>query len=98
MPEATIRKRTVSPGSGRRHAVPHLKGRQVDDAALAEIRGLLGDEPRRHDLLLEYLHRIQDRFGCLKAAHLAALASDMRLSQTEVYEVASFYAHFDIVL
>jgi formate dehydrogenase len=98
MPEATIRKRTISPGSGRRHAIPHLKGRQVDDSALAEIRGLLGDEPRRRDLLLEYLHRIQDRFGCLSAAHLAALASEMRLAQTEVYEVASFYAHFDIVL
>jgi formate dehydrogenase len=98
MPEATSRKRTISPGSGRRQAVPHLKGRQVDDDAVAEIRAVLGDGPLRRDLLVEYLHRIQDRYGCLSAAHLAALASEMRIAQTEVYEVASFYAHFDIVL
>ena len=61
------------------------------------MRVLLGDEPRRPDLLIEHLHKLQDSFGCLSAAHLAALAQEMRLAQTEVYEVASFYHHFDIV-
>jgi len=74
-----------------------LKGRGVDPAARAEIRALLGDSPRRRDLLIEHLHAIQDRHGCLSAAHLAALAEEMRLSQTEVYEVATFYHHFDVV-
>ena len=74
------------------------KGRQVDAAAIEEIRGLLGDQPRRRDLLIEHLHRVQDRYGCITARHLAALAAEMRLAQAEVYEVASFYAHFDVVL
>jgi len=74
-----------------------LKGRGVDPKARAEIRVLLGREPRRRDLLIEHLHRIQDRYGHLSAAHLAALAEEMRLSQTEVYEVATFYHHFDVV-
>ena len=73
------------------------KGRQVDSAALAEVRALLADAPRRRDLLIEHLHRINDRHGCLSAAHLAALAQEMRLSQTEVYEVATFYHHFEVV-
>ncbi|MBM3556803.1 MAG: NADH-quinone oxidoreductase subunit F, partial [Alphaproteobacteria bacterium] len=73
------------------------KGRQVDPAALAEMRALLGDAPRRRDLLIEHLHAIQDRFGCISAAHLAALADEMRLAMAEVYEVATFYAHFDMV-
>ncbi len=73
------------------------KGRALNDAALEEVRDLLGDRPRRRDLLIEHLHLIQDRFGSLSAAHLRALAEDMRLSQAEVYEVASFYDHFDIV-
>ncbi len=90
--------RLIHPGSGRRRTVPYPKGRQVDPEALGEVRGLLGDRPRRRDLLIEHLHLIQDAFGCLKAAHLAALAVEMRLSQAEVYEVASFYAHFDIVM
>jgi NADH:ubiquinone oxidoreductase subunit F (NADH-binding)/NADH:ubiquinone oxidoreductase subunit E len=74
-----------------------LKGRQVDPKALEEVQALLGDEPRRADLLIEHLHRIQDRYGHLAAAHLAALAREMRLSLTEVYEVATFYHHFDVV-
>jgi len=74
-----------------------LKGRGVDPAARAEVRALLGDAPRRRDLLIEYLHRLQDRYGHLSAARLAALAEEMRLSQTEVYEVATFYHHFDVV-
>jgi formate dehydrogenase len=73
------------------------KGRQVDPAALAEVRALLGAAPRRRDLLIEHLHRINDRYGCLRAAHLAALAQEMRLSFAEVYEVATFYHHFDVV-
>ncbi|MBO6754704.1 MAG: NAD(P)H-dependent oxidoreductase subunit E [Roseibium sp.] len=73
------------------------KGRQVDDTALEDVRALLGDEPRRRDLLIEHLHKIQDANGHLSAAHLRALAEEMRLSQAEVYEVASFYHHFDIV-
>ncbi|TIP80438.1 MAG: NADH-quinone oxidoreductase subunit F, partial [Mesorhizobium sp.] len=73
------------------------KGRALDDVALAEVRELLGDRERRRDLLIEFLHLIQDRYGCLSAAHLRALAEDMRLSQVEVYEVATFYDHFDIV-
>jgi formate dehydrogenase beta subunit len=75
----------------------HPKGRQLDDAALEEVRALLGEQPRRRDLLIEHLHLIQDRYGHLSAAHLAALAHEMRLAQTEVYEVATFYAHFDVV-
>jgi formate dehydrogenase len=85
-------------------ARPTQKGRVVDTAALAEVRALLeegrratGVAPHRRDLLIEHLHRIQDRYGQLSAAHLAALAQEMRLSQTEVYEVATFYHHFDVV-
>ena len=80
-------------GKGRRTT----KGRQVDDAALVDVRSLLGDRPRRRDLLIEFLHLIQDAHGHLSAAHLAALADEMRLAQAEVYEVATFYAHFDVV-
>jgi formate dehydrogenase len=87
----------IHPGSGRRRAVPHPKGRVVDPGALAEIRALLGDvRPRRRDLLIEYLHLIQDRYRGLSTRHLAALADEMRLALAEVYEVASFYAHFYI--
>ena len=73
------------------------KGRQLDDTAYAQILALLGDKPRRRDLLIEHLHLIQDAQGCLSAAHLRALAEEMRLSQAEVYEVATFYAHFDVI-
>ena len=74
-----------------------LKGRQVDPKAREEVRALLGDHPRRRDLLIEYLHRIQDRYGHLAAAHLVALAEETKLAMTEVYEVATFYHHFDVV-
>ncbi|MEJ0079046.1 MAG: NAD(P)H-dependent oxidoreductase subunit E [Alphaproteobacteria bacterium] len=86
-------------GSGRKKNHPRRtpKGRQVDPQALDEVRALLGDKPRRRDLLIEHLHLIQDRYGHLSAAHLAALAAEMKLAQTEVYEVATFYAHFDVV-
>ena len=73
------------------------KGRGVDPQALEEVRTLLGEEPRRRDLLIEHLHRIQDKYGHLSAPHLAALAEEMRLSLAEVYEVATFYHHFDVV-
>jgi len=73
------------------------KGRQVDAEALADVRALLGDAPRRRDLLIEFLHRIQDAHGSISAAHIVALAQEMRLAMTEVYEVATFYHHFDVV-
>lgn len=73
------------------------KGRRVDPAALEEVQSLLGTESRQADLLIEHLHKIQDRFGHLSAAHLAALAQEMHMPQTAVYEVATFYHHFDIV-
>jgi formate dehydrogenase len=73
------------------------KGRVVDLNALLEVQALLGEEARDRDLLIEHLHKIQDRFKHLSAAHLAALAQEMHLSMTEVYEVASFYHHFDVV-
>src|SRR5262245_27045859 len=76
---------------------PHPKGRPVDASAVEEVRALLGDEPRRADLLFAHLHKINDRYGHLSAAHLAALAQEMKLSQTEVYEVATFYHHFEVV-
>src|ERR1700742_1474875 len=86
-------------GSGRKKNRPRRtpKGRQIDMAALHDVRALLGEKPRRRDLLIEHLHLIQDRYGYLSAAHLAALAAEMKLAQTEVYEVATFYAHFDVV-
>ncbi|HZX70063.1 MAG TPA: NAD(P)H-dependent oxidoreductase subunit E [Rhodanobacter sp.] len=73
------------------------KGRQADPASLAAVQEALGDMPRRRDMLLEGLHRINDRHGCLRVEHLTAFADELRLSMTEVYEVASFYHHFDIV-
>lgn len=76
---------------------PAAKGREIDPAALEQIVELLGSEPRRRDLLIEFLHKIQDRYGHLSAAHLAALAYELRLTFAEVYEVATFYHHFDIV-
>src|SRR4030095_4364641 len=73
------------------------KGRTVDPKAREDVQVLLGDEPRRRDLLIEHLHKIQDRFGCLSAAHLVALAAEMKMAMAEVYEVATFYHHFDVV-
>jgi formate dehydrogenase len=92
-----IRKHRRPGAGGKRRGGVQPKGRQLDDQALDEVRALLGGRPRRRDLLIEHLHLIQERFGHLSAAHLAALAHEMRLAQTEVYEVATFYAHFDLV-
>src|SRR5512147_2600504 len=91
---ATIDVSALSPRRGPRG---QPKGRAVDAQALAEVRALLGDAPRRRDLLVEHLHRIQDARGHLSAAHIVALAQEMKLAQTEVYEVATFYHHFDVV-
>ena len=96
MPVNTVQRRR-HPGSGRGGARRRPKGRQVDPGALDEICALLGDRPRDRDLLIEHLHLIQDAFRCISAAHLAALAHEMRLSMAEVYEVATFYAHFDVL-
>ena len=83
--------------SNRRRRRGHPKGRRLDPAALRQIRSLLGDSPRRPDLLIEYLHRIQDHYGYITADQLVALASELSLPATETYEVASFYHHFDLV-
>ena len=85
------------PGAGRRRTGKTPKGRQVDPQALTEVRSLLADAPRRRDLLIEHLHRLQDHFGHLSARRQVALAEELRLAQAEVYEVATFYAHFDVV-
>src|SRR5919108_3251553 len=81
----------------RKSVRPIPKGRSIDPKALADVQRLLGDAPRGRDLLIEHLHRINDRFGHLPAAHLAALAQEMKLALTEVYEVATFYHHFEVV-
>ncbi|NOE27442.1 NAD(P)H-dependent oxidoreductase subunit E [Ruegeria sp. HKCCD6157] len=82
-------------GKGKGRHTP--KGRQFTDEAQAEIARLLGDRPRRRDLLIEYLHLIQDTHGYISADHIAALAVEMRIGQAEIYETATFYAHFDVV-
>ena len=73
------------------------RGRSVDAVALQQVLDLLGDKPRRRDLLIEHLHLIQDEYGHISAEHMTALANEMKLATTEVYEVASFYHHFDLV-
>lgn len=88
-PNARVRTR------GRVRSTP--KGRSVDPQARAEVRTLLADAPRQRDLLIEFLHRIQDRYGCLAAPHLVALAAELNMAMAEVYEVATFYHHFDVV-
>jgi formate dehydrogenase len=86
------------PSTGKRSRVRGTpKGRAVDPKAREAVRALLGDAPRRRDLLIEHLHKIQDRFGHLSAAHLVALAAEMKMAMAEVYEVATFYHHFDVV-
>jgi len=103
-PESTAPSESTAPGTiskkkqggrGRVRSTP--KGRRVDPKAREEILVLLGDAPRRRDLLIEHLHKIQDRYGCLAAPHLVALAAEMKMAMTEVYEVATFYHHFDVI-
>ena len=84
------------PGKGRKRGRSQSRGRQLDIQAVDEVRSLLGDRPRQRDLLIEHLHLIQDAHGQLSAVHLGALAQEMKLSLAEGYEVATFYAHFDI--
>ncbi len=82
-------------GSGKGRKKP--RGRQFDSIALNEIQALLGETPRRRDLLIEFLHLVQDKYGYISFLHISALAEELKISQTEVYEVATFYAHFDVV-
>src|SRR5258708_5395936 len=84
-------------GASRQRKREAPKGRRVDPAALTQVQALLGTESRQADMLIEHLHKIQDSFGCLSSQHLAALAAEMKMAQTEVYEVATFYHHFDVV-
>jgi NADH:ubiquinone oxidoreductase subunit F (NADH-binding)/NADH:ubiquinone oxidoreductase subunit E len=93
-PESSSRKKRGG-GQGRVRSTP--KGRQVDPQARDEVLALLGTSPRRLDLLIEHLHKIQDHYGCLSASHLVALADEMKMAMAEVYEVATFYHHFDVV-
>src|SRR5580658_9230058 len=90
-----VSKKKKGGGRGRVRSTP--KGRRVDPKAREEVLALLGDEPRRRHLLIEHLHKIQDRYGCLSAPHLVALADEMKMAMAEVYEVATFYHHFDVI-
>ena len=82
-------------GKGKGRAQP--KGRMLEDSALADVVNLLSEQELRRDMLIEYLHLIQDEFGGLSQQHIKALAEVMRLGEAEVFEVASFYAHFDVL-
>lgn len=73
-----------------------LKGRQPDVVSLAEVRALVGPAPHRRDLLIEYLHQLNDRYRCLFERHLVALAMVMNIPMAEVFEVATFYHHFEV--
>ncbi|MDH3895140.1 MAG: NAD(P)H-dependent oxidoreductase subunit E, partial [Chromatiales bacterium] len=91
----TQERRPRHTGNGGARARP--RGRRADPGDLDALRQLLSDPPYRRDLLIEYLHAIQDHDRCIRPSQLAALAELVGLSQTEVYEVATFYAHFDVV-
>jgi formate dehydrogenase len=96
--QSTARSGATTKTTGKRSRVRATpKGRAVDPRAREEVEALLANDPRRRDLLIEYLHRIQDRYGCLSAAHLVALAAALKMAMAEVYEVATFYHHFDVV-
>jgi formate dehydrogenase len=94
LPESTPKSKKRG-GGGRVRSTP--KGRQVDPKAREDVVALLGDASRSRDMLIEHLHKIQDRYGCLSARHLVALADQMKMAMAEVYEVATFYHHFDVV-
>jgi formate dehydrogenase beta subunit len=89
--------RAIHPGAGRRKATPYPRGRVLKENEVAAVRTILGEAPRERALLIEYLHLIQDSEGCLREGHLHALAEELRIPMAEVYEVATFYAHFDVV-
>jgi NADH:ubiquinone oxidoreductase subunit F (NADH-binding)/NADH:ubiquinone oxidoreductase subunit E len=97
IPEGGGPERPARHVGSRKRARAFPKGRQVESEGLREIRELLGDRPRRADLLIEYLHLIQDRYHHISASHLRALCEEMRLPQAAAFEVATFYAHFDVV-
>ncbi|MGD1977345.1 MAG: NAD(P)H-dependent oxidoreductase subunit E [Gammaproteobacteria bacterium] len=98
MPERKDRvTRLRHPGRGRHSSRTVPRGRRPDASCVKEIGNLLGAAPLRRDLLVEYLHRIQDAYGHISAMHLAALAEQLKLSQAEVFEVATFYAHFHVI-
>ena len=90
-------KRAIHPGAGRRNALLHPKGRVLAEHEVGAVKALIGDGPYERPLLIEYLHKIQDLEGCLPAGHLHALAELMRIPMAEVYEVATFYDHFEVV-
>jgi formate dehydrogenase beta subunit len=90
-------RRSIHPGSGRRKAAPFPRGRVLKDGEVVAVRGILGERPRDRTLLIEFLHLIQDQEGCLPEGHLHALAEELKIPMAEVYEVATFYAHFDVV-
>jgi formate dehydrogenase beta subunit len=89
--------RAIHPGSGRRKSAPFPKGRVLSQAEVETVRALLGEGPRERALLIEYLHLIQDHVGALPAGLLHALAEELAIPMAEIYEVATFYAHFDII-
>ena len=92
-----VGRRSIHPGSGRRKASPFPRGRVLRAEEVAAVKALLGDRPRERALLIEYLHLIQDQQGCLPEGHLQALAEELKIPMAEVFEVATFYAHFDVV-
>ncbi|MEO1206556.1 MAG: NAD(P)H-dependent oxidoreductase subunit E [Pseudomonadota bacterium] len=90
-------KRPIHPGAGRRQALSHPKGRVLQAGEREAVEKLIGPGPYERALLIEYLHLIQDAEGCLPAGHLHGLSECLRIPMAEVFEVATFYAHFDVV-
>ncbi|MCK5353681.1 MAG: NAD(P)H-dependent oxidoreductase subunit E, partial [Methyloprofundus sp.] len=88
---------TISPDQITKKKRKGPKGHAVDLTALQEVQTLLADESRQRDLLIEHLHKIQDHYQHISSKHLVALAHEMNLSPAEVFEVASFYHHFDVI-
>lgn len=90
-------KRSPHPGAGRRKALIFPKGRLLKDDERQAVAQIVGPGPHTHDMLIENLHKIQDKEGCLPVGHLQALGELMRMPMAAVYEVATFYAHFDVI-
>src|ERR1700674_3307330 len=90
-------RRSIHPGSGRRKGAAFPKGRVLRAEEVGAVKALLGDRPRERALLIEFLHLIQDQEGCLPEGYLQALGEELKIPMAEVYEVATFYAHFDVV-
>ncbi|WP_431514066.1 NADH-ubiquinone oxidoreductase-F iron-sulfur binding region domain-containing protein [Variovorax sp. DAIF25] len=96
-PLEPVRLATLDELRGRIRRKSKLKGRQPDHVALEEVRALIGPAPHRRDLLIEHLHRLNDEWQCLHDRHLVALAREMNLPMAEVFEVATFYHHFEVL-